>query len=178
MYKHRTHVFMSALGAALSAGAAAVATAFDQAEKFAVTGALKVTHIITEQVCDFDTLDQLEAYLNAVADRHHWFRHDQAAPGAALDASSQVDTTASQYDALAAAPADVASTVHVNLALDQLATGAAPADAITATVVTPDAPIAAPAEPVAPVEPTEPAAPAADQATPATEQPAADPAAQ
>lgn len=182
MYKRRNHVFMAALGAALSAGAAAVATAFDQAEKFAVTGALQVTHIITEQVCHFDTVAQLEAYLEAVADRHHWFRHDQAAPGAALDASNLVDTAGAQYDALATstaadptgaaqlaaaiaqadaanAAASASSAVHVDLDLDQLRAGTSPADAITVTT-------------------TEPAAPAADQAAPATEQPAANPAAQ
>jgi hypothetical protein len=166
MYKRRNHVFMAALGAALSAGAAAVATAFDQAEKFAVTGALQVTHIITEQVCKFDTLDQLEGYLEAVADRHHWFRHDQADAGAAQSAST--DPTGSSQLAAAIAAADQAaastasapdSAVHVNLALDQLATGTAPADAITVTTTEPAAPAA---EPVASSDTTE--QPAADQA--------------
>lgn len=161
MYKRHHFRLMSALGIALSTGGAAIAAAFDTAEKFAVTGALKVTHIITEQVCDFDTIEQLEGYLEAVADRHHWFRHDQAAPGAALDESNQVDTAGAQYATLAAdltgstqlaaaiaqadaanAAASATSAVHVDLDLDQLRTGAAPADAITVTTTEPAAPIA------------------------------------
>ena len=86
MFKHRhSYVLMSALGAALSAGASAVAGAFDRVEEAAVTGLLRVTHAITEQVCEFNTVDEIENFLNGVADRHHWTRSDQptAAPAEA-----------------------------------------------------------------------------------------------
>lgn len=102
-------ILMSALGVALSSGAVAVASAFNRVEEGIVELGLRATHAITEQVCKFDTVDQLEAFLDGVADRHHWTRSDtpavDLAPAAIAPdveaAGNLVDTTASQYDALA-----------------------------------------------------------------------------
>lgn len=128
MFK-RHFVLMSALGVALSAGAAAVASAFDATEKFVVTGALKVTHVITDQVCDFSTLDELETYLANVADRHNWFRHDQHTTAEATTAGS--DDTAGQL----AAPMGLAQIVGDTTALEQIDTTAAQVETLAAAPI-------------------------------------------
>lgn len=146
MYKRHHFMLMSALGVALSAGAGAIAAAFDSAEKFIVTGALKTTHTITEQVCDFDTLDQLEGFLAEVADRHNWFRHDQ--PAAVLTGSSAqlvssetagdltgliVGDVAGAADPLAQRAALVAEQIDTTAAqVDTLAQGPAPSPTVDA----------------------------------------------
>lgn len=102
MFKHRHHhVLMSALGIPLSAGAAAVAQAV---EHVAVDIGIKATHAFTEQVCHFDTVAQLEEFLDGVADRHHWTRSDKAEIPAAPLELTPIDTAGS--DQLAAAIAN------------------------------------------------------------------------
>lgn len=123
----RNAILMSALSAAFAAGGAAVAAAVESTEKFLVTGALKVTHTITEQVCDFDTLDQLENYLENVGDRHNWFRHD-------VPAASSTDSAADVGQL--AAPMSLAAIVGETTAADQIDTTAAQVNALATEALT------------------------------------------
>jgi hypothetical protein len=146
MYKRRTHFLMAAIGAALSSGAGAIAAAYPDDK-------LRVRHVDTEQECTFDDRAQLATFLTGVSDPDKWQPLGQladvhaapidltgstelAAAIAAADQSTAIVTTAAD-------PATItgASTVTVNLALDQVAAGASPADAITVDVA-PAAPIA------------------------------------
>lgn len=167
----RNAILMSALSAAFAAGGAAVTAAVESTEKFLVTGALKVTHTITEQVCNFDTLDQLEAYLDRVADRHHWFRHD--VPAAELtDSSAQLVSGETDGDLTGLIVGDVAGAAdplgqRAALVAEQIDTTAAQVDTLAAGPVADLAPAVETAAPAADTA-TEASAPAVDGTVTAT----------
>lgn len=86
MFKHRHHhILMAAIGAALSTGAAAVATAYPDDK-------LRLRHVDTEQECTFDDRSQVDTFLAGVPDPHSW-----KAPGAELEAIAAPADTAAQH---------------------------------------------------------------------------------
>lgn len=129
MILKRNHfVLMSALGAMMSAGAAA-AHAIEDGVKEAIgyiEGKLHLIHAVTGQVNHFDDQGQVDTFLANVADPDSWVAPQPMSLAQIVGTAdvTQVDSTADQV-------ASLAPVTTVNLDLDQLRAGAAPADAIT-----------------------------------------------
>lgn len=105
---HRKHLLMAAVGALLSAGAAAVATAYPD------DGRVHIRHAITAQECAFDDQAQLDTFLANVEDASNWQLCSQADPAGAVDleqlraelqADNPPEAPAPAADQAAAAPA-------------------------------------------------------------------------
>lgn len=182
MYKRHHFMLMAALGAALSAGAGAVAQAYEPATpEFPDDGKLRVKHSATGQVCEFDTAEQLDNFGKGIADhadRDSWQLVQRAIPDgvAAQTAGKHIEVDLAQLRA------DLAADTAAGDATNQLiANGPNPhyagqfdgesladAEARRAAAIVAQRPLeteqaAAPAEPAAPAEAETPAA---------TEQPA------
>jgi hypothetical protein len=161
IFKYRRSLALMMAAGLASAGGFATPDA-------AVDGVITLVNATTEQQCIFDYEEQVQAFLAAIPDPQNWQRLGAAPlpteppateppateppatePGSALEPPSPAPTEP--------APQPTTEGLIVNLALDQVAAGVEPADAITVTGTS--------TEPAAPIDT-------------ATEQPAADPAAQ
>jgi pyruvate dehydrogenase E2 component (dihydrolipoamide acetyltransferase) len=137
--KRHAHILMSALAAAFSAGGTVAAAPAD--------GRIRLEHVTTEQLNEFDTQAQADDFIKAVANPHEWKQHGATAAGAEL---ALVDLEP------AAAPQGTVVNVDLSELRTSLATEHAAEDAAAAAAPVEPAPAPAPAQDPAPA----PAAPA------------------
>lgn len=122
------HILMSALGAALSAGATAFERAFE-----AIETKFHLRHAHTEQVCTFDTPEAAHNFLASTAaeDRDNWLPHDTTALGPSTGTVVSVDLAQLRTELKAEAAAEDAQAApagtEIPAATEQQATNSATA---------------------------------------------------
>lgn len=125
-------VLMSALGAALSAGAAAVEHAAEVILAD-IKSAFGLRHAVTGQVNEFDTREAAEGFLASATDSEHWTTADGIKPAAPQPATPIVTVDLAELRASLAADSSVPSDTAPNETALQAAESAPAAAETTKT---------------------------------------------